>query len=105
MTFPEVTVSDNSPGFLGPTKANRLEGHLGRSAAGPALPGEKQSGVRVGDVLIGEDAESLGGVVDPARGALDLAKVPNWSFIQDDVSGTVAPLGTEFFVAERWLES
>src|SRR2546425_7540161 len=78
-----------------------LKGHLFRRAPGASFPVEEQSGIGLSDVVTRPDPDTACSLINPARRALDLAKVPDGRFIHHDVALSVSPLPTEFLIAKR----
>ena len=60
-------------------------------------------GVGLGDVVGLEDAEMMGGGVDPVGRAFDLGDVADGGAIDDYVTLAVGPLGTKFLIDESGL--
>src|SRR5207245_8160673 len=65
------------------------------------FPVEEQSGICLSDVVTRPDPDTACSLINPARRALDLAKVPDGRFIHHDVALSVSPLPTEFLIAKR----
>src|SRR5438270_271490 len=81
------------------------EGHILGLAAGALPPLFEQGRVVLGNVLLRRDPQSAGGLVDPARWALDLSDVADGGLVDHHMTFSIGPFSTEFLIGKRRLKA